>query len=297
MRYAVAHGQRSGRGRAGLLARKALHRLRDAGHEVTLIEESSIEATRTACRALIDDGVDVLAVAGGDGMVSMAIDVCVGSRTAVAILPAGTGNDSARSLGIPLRPEAAVQTLMDGRRRRVDTIHVPELGRYLLGSLTAALDARINHRATTFPRILGAANYTLATLVEVARLPWTQPLHYRLEIDGVIEEVDTLVVTVANLSHFGGGLPIVPQADHSDGQLALVLVRPLSPTSALGLVHQLRQARHSEHPAVQIRPVERVRIWGPSDVLPHGDGEALSPLPLTAQVAPANLEVIVPALT
>ena len=100
MRYAVAHGRRSGRGGAAALGAEAVARLRTAGHDVLEIEAGSLDEARARCRAAVTGGVDVLAVAGGDGAVSLATDLCAGTGTAVGILPAGTGNDNARSLGV-----------------------------------------------------------------------------------------------------------------------------------------------------------------------------------------------------
>lgn len=297
-RYAVAHGRRSGRGGAARLGGEAVARLRAGGHEVLELECDTLEAAREACRRAVDDGVEVLVVAGGDGIVSLATDACAGTSTAVGILPAGSGNDAARSLGIPLRPAGSLRLLLEGSRRRLDTIHVEELDRHVLGSVAGALDARINHRAALLPRRLGATSYTLAALVEVARLPRTEPLRYRLVLDGEHEQIDLLVVTVANLPYFGGGLRIAPDADPSDGLLDLVVIHPVGPLSALRLLAAVRAGRHAtDHPGVQIRRVRSVRLDGPGDVIAHGDGEALRGFPLTLSVAPANLEVIAPPLT
>lgn len=299
MRYAVAHGRRSGRGGAAALGAEAVARLRASGHEVTEIEAGSYQEARARCADAVADGVDVLAVAGGDGVVSLAADLCAGTRTAVGILPAGTGNDNARSLGIG-GGEAAVATLLNGRRRTLDTLHVVELDRHVLGSVDAGLDARIAHRATLLPRRLGAATYTVATLVEIARLRWTPPLHYRLTVVGpqgaTTEELDALVVVPANMPYLGGGLHLSPGSDPADGLLDLVVIRPVTPARALALLRAVRAGRHTSMPEVEVRPATRVRIEGPADVLAHGDGEALAPLPLTVEVRPSSLQVVVPAL-
>ena len=80
------------------------------------------------------------------------------------------------------------------------------------------------------------------------------------------------------------------------GLLDLVVVRPVTPARALVLLRAVRAGRHTAMPEVEVRRATRVRVEGPTDVLAHGDGEALAPLPLTVQVANANLQVIVPAL-
>lgn len=296
MRYAVAHGRRAGRGGAAELGALAVRRLRAQGHDVVEVAASTLEEARAACAALVADGVDVLAVAGGDGVVSLATDLCAGTGTAVGILPAGTGNDAARSLGIPLGRDAALEVLLQGAPRTVDTLLLPGHGQHLLGNVLGALDARIAHRATRLPRRLGPATYTVAALVEIALLPRQQPLHYRLTVDGEPFDVDALVVVAANLPYVGGGLHIAPDADPGDGRLDLVVIRPVGPREALGLLSAVREGRHTRHRAVDIVRARTVRIEGPDDVVAHGDGEAVGPLPLTVDLDPSSLRVIVPPL-
>lgn len=303
MRYAVAHGRRRWpRGGPAGLGARAVRALRGAGHEVVEVVAGSIGEARAASAALVADGIDVLVVTGGDGVVSMATDLCVGTGTAVGILPDGTGNDCARSLSVPVAPgrrasDRAVDLLLADRRRTVDTLRVVELGRHVLSSVPAALDARISARANSWPRGLGPAAYSLSALVEIALLRRQPPLRYRLTLDGRTEELEALVVVPANLPFFGGGLRIAPDADPADGLLDLVLIRPVTPTDALGLLRAVRSGRHTSHPAVSCTRARQVTIEGPPDVVAQGDGEPLAPLPLTVQVSPASLQVVAPPLT
>lgn len=297
MRYAVAHGRRSGHGGAAALGAEGVRRLRSVGHEVQEIEAATLEEARHACAAAVADGVDVLAVAGGDGLVSMATDLCAGTGTAVGILPAGTGNDNARSLGIPVAPHGSIDVLLAGHVRTVDTLLVRELDQHVLGSVLGALDARIAHRATRLPRRLGAASYTVAALVEIALLARQEPLDYVLTVDGRAHEVDALVVAAANMPYVGGGLRVAPDADPVDGLLDLVVIRPVGPRAALGLLRDVRAGLHTAHPAVEVHRARSVRVEGPVDVVAHGDGDPLAPLPLTVQVDPSSLRVVAPPLT
>lgn len=297
MRYAVAHG-RPGRRRRGSAqrGREAAERLRRAGHEVTEVVASAPDRARSACAALVADGVDVLVVSGGDGVVSLATDLCAGTSTAVGIVPAGSGNDNARSLGIPLGLDGAVEVLLADHRRTVDTLHVVELDRHVLSSVPSALDARISDRGNRWPRGLGSATYTLSALVEIALLRRQPPLHYVLTVDGVAEALEALVVAPANMAYFGGGLKIAPDADPGDGLLDLVVIRPVTVTEAVGLLRAVRAGRHTRHPAVRTTRAREVRIEGPPDIVTQGDGEPLAPLPLTVRVDPASLQVVAPPL-
>lgn len=293
MRYAVVHGRRR-RQPVGV------DLLRADGHEVSEVVADTLAQAGSACAALVAQGVDVLVVAGGDGLVSMGTDLCAGTGTALAILPGGTGNDNARSLGIPAGAggrREALEILRADVRRRVDTLWLPELGRHVLGSVCCALDARIAARADRWPRQLGAATYTLSALVEVALLRRQPPLSFRLRIDGHQQSLDALVLAPANMPYLGGGLPLAPDADPADGLLDLVVVTPVGPRQALRVLRAVRAGRHTDHPAVRIVRAREVRIEGPADVLTHGDGEALAPLPLTVQVRGSSLQVVAPALT
>lgn len=295
MRYAVAHGRRAGRGRGAGLAAAATARLRAAGHDVVEIAASSHEEAHAAATAARDAGVDVLVAVGGDGVVSTCADVCAGTGATLGIVPAGTGNDAARSLGIPVGA-AAVDLLLTGAARPLDTLEVVELDRHVIGSVLGALDARIAHRATRLPRRLGAATYTVATLVEIALLTRQEPLHHRLRIDGTLLEVDALVVVAANTPYVGGGLQVAPPADPHDGELDLVIIRPVGVREALGLLRAVRAGSHAEHPRVELHRAREVVLDGPGDVLAHGDGEPLAGLPLTVRTAASSLRVITPAL-
>ncbi|MGO0577879.1 diacylglycerol/lipid kinase family protein [Ornithinimicrobium panacihumi] len=299
MRYAVAHGRRPGRLRRGSadVGAAAVRALRSAGHEILEVSADTVEEARASCATLVGEGLDVLVVVGGDGAVSLATDLCAGTGTAVGILPAGTGNDSARSLGIPFAPPAALQVLLAGHRRTIDTLHVPELDRHVIGSTPSALDARISARVNGSTRQLGSFSYTASALVEIALLRRQPPLHYRLTVDGVTEELGALVVVPCNLPYLGGGLHLVPEADPADGLLDLVVIRPVRPREALDVLRAVRKAAHTDHPAVRITRAREVRIEGPEDIVAQADGDELGPLPLTVRVAGSNLQVIAPPLT
>lgn len=295
MRYALAHGRRSGRRGGAVLGEQAVRRLRAEGHDVVEVVGDSLEQVRAACAALVADGVDVLAVAGGDGLVSLGADVCAGAGTTLGILPAGTGNDNARSLRLPRDPDAAIDVLLTGTPRTVDTLHLSDLDRRVLGSVCCALDARINARANEWPRWLGASSYTLSALVEIALLRRQPPLHYRLEVDGRTRDLDALIVVAATMPYLGGGLPLAPDADPADGLLDLVVVSPVSPPEAVGLLRAIRAGRHTSHPAVHLTRAREVLVEGPPDIVAHGDGEPLVALPLGVRVDPASLRVLTPA--
>ncbi|WP_256841577.1 diacylglycerol/lipid kinase family protein [Ornithinimicrobium cryptoxanthini] len=290
-RYAVLHGPRSGRRGAGAVGEQVVEQLRAAGQQVHELVAATVDEAREACQGAVRDGIEALVAVGGDGVVQIAAGQVVGSGTALGIVPSGTGNDNARSLGIPLRIDAAVATLLSGTRRSIDLIHVDPLDRHVVGSVPCGLDALIAARAATLPRWLGAQSYTVAVLPELVRL---RPMAYRLELDDQVLELDALVVAVCNMPVYGGGMRIAPDADPGDGLLDVIIIKPVGATSAVRLLAGVFSGRHSNHPSVRIERARRVSVAGP-ELVAHGDGEALCPLPVDCSVVPGAIDVLVPA--
>lgn len=289
-RYAVLHGPRSGRGRAGERGIAVTAALRAAGQQVHDLEASGVEQARRACRVAVDEGVQVLVVVGGDGAVGLAAGACRGTGTALGIVPSGTGNDNARSLGIPLAPNEAIETLLHDARRRVDLIEVAPTGKVVLGSVPAAIDARIAARGTRLPKWLGPAVYAVATLPEIPQL---RPQPYRLELDGQPWETEALVVAACNMPIYGGGMRIAPDADPTDGLLDVVVIGRVGARQAAGLLARVFSGSHVGHPSVGVRRAATVRIEGP-DLVAFGDGDAVGPLPVTCTALPGAVQVVVP---
>lgn len=265
-------------------------RLRAAGQQVTEIEAATREAAQTVCRRAVEEGVETLVAVGGDGVVQIAANALTGSSTALGIVPAGTGNDNARSLDIPLKTDAAVQTLLTGVRRPVDLIHVSPYDLHVVGSVPCGLDALIASRASTLPRWLGAQSYTVATVPEIIRL---RPMDYRLELDGQVLETRALVVAVCNMPIYGGGMRIAPEADPGDGLLDVIIIEAVGAAAAVQLLKGVFSGRHAEHPAVRIERAATVSVAGPQ-LTAYGDGDPIGPLPVDCTVVPAALEVMVP---
>lgn len=289
-RYAVLHGPLSGRGHAAARGVAVVRALREAGQQVHALEAASVQEAREACRVAVEEGVEVLAVVGGDGVVGLAAGACAGTETALGIVPSGTGNDGARSLRVPLGQRAATEVLLGNLRRRVDLIRVDPVGRVVLGSVPAGIDARIAARAAALPKWLGPAVYACATVPEIPRL---RPAPYELELDGEPWGVSALVVAVCNTDTYGGGMLIAPGADPADGQLDCVVITSVSAGQAAGLLARVFRGRHVGHPSVHIRRASTVTVRGP-ELVAHGDGEAIGPLPVTCTVLPGAVEVVVP---
>ncbi|RYU11567.1 diacylglycerol kinase [Nocardioides iriomotensis] len=279
----------SGKGRGSRTAAIALPRLRDAGFRVLeMTGRDADEALDLACR-VVADGVESLVVVGGDGMVHVGVQAVAGTGTNLGIIPCGTGNDVARYLDIPRTdPQLAADVVVGSRVRTIDLAKAGPT--YFTTVLASGFDSKVNERANamTWPR--GQMRYNLATLAELRVF---EPLPYVLDLDGTERRVDAMLVAVGNGESFGGGLRITHGALLDDGMLDVVIVKPMSKPRLLRVYPMLFSGKHVGIPEYEHHRVRSVTVAAPG-IVAYADGERLGPLPLTVDVAPGALRVLVP---
>lgn len=279
----------AGNGAGSRTASIALPRLREAGFDVRPLQgRNGDEALELAHRA-VADGVESLVVVGGDGMVHVAVQALAGTATNLGTIPAGSGNDLARHLGIPRKdPQSAADVVIGSHVRRIDLARAG--GTYFATVLAAGFDSTVNERANRMRWPKGRMRYTLATLAELRVF---EPLHYTLELDGEPHDVDAMLVAVGNSPSFGGGLRITHGAEIDDGLLDVVIIRPMSKIELVRTYPKLYSGRHVSHPQYEHHRVRTVTIAAPG-VVGYADGERVGALPLTVEVVPGALRVLAP---
>jgi diacylglycerol kinase (ATP) len=279
----------SGKGKGARTVDTALPRLRDAGYVVrNLVGRDGDEALDLA-RQCVDDGVETLVVVGGDGMVHLALQAVAASETRLGLIPAGTGNDVARYFDIPRKDTAAAtDVVIGGKEKRVDLARIGS--RYFVTVLAAGFDAIVNERANdmTWPR--GQMRYNVATLAELRTF---KPIPYVLDIDGEQHRFEAMMVAVGNGPSFGGGLRITEGAVLDDGLLDVVVIRPMSKLELVRTYPKLFKGTHVHHPDYRHHHARKVTIAAPG-ITAYADGERIAALPLTVEVAPLALRVLVP---
>lgn len=279
----------SGRGRGARLPDVVLPRLRDAGFVVrNLRSRDSDEATELA-RQCAADGVESLVVVGGDGMINSVIQALAYTDTRLGVIPSGTGNDVARYFGIPRKdPVAAADVVIGGRERTIDLARAGR--RYFATVLAAGFDAIVNERANRMSWPRGQMRYNIATLAE---LPTFKPIPYVLEIDGEQQRLEAMMVAVGNGPSFGGGLRLTEGARLDDGLLDVVAILPTTKRDLIATYPKLFTGAVIHHPRYRHYAARSVTVAAPG-IVAYADGERIAPLPLTVDVAPAALRVLVP---
>lgn len=242
---------------------------------------------------------DALLVMGGDGMMHLGANACAGTDVTLGMIPAGTGNDSCRGLGLPpANPVAAARVVIGGHTRRVDLARATgtmvgahrDTGEYVVSVLSTGFDARVNLRANhaVFPR--GRLRYAYSALIELASF---EPRDYRLTIDGQVREVSAMVVAVGNAGFLGGGMRICPHADVTDGRLDVTIVHPVSRMTLVRLMPALFTGDFIRDPAVELLRAEEVTVDG-RGLVAMADGDELGRVPITMAAAPGVLDIFTP---
>ena len=274
--------------------RQVVDALRKAGHDAQEIVESSYGALRTATRAALRDD-SVLVVVGGDGMAHLGAELALEAQIPLGVIPSGTGNDLARHTGLPLGSiPLAIGALLEALTqppRLIDvgvaTDHTGVQAPYVC-VLSAGFDAIVNERANTIRFPKGRHRYTLALLIELAKL---RVLDYRVTIDGEDFSGQYLLVAVANSQSFGGGMKVTPEAEIDDGILDVLLLKPLSRLNFLRIYPRVFKGTHVSDRRVIIQRGRNVSIEC-DGVVAYADGERMGPLPVDINVSHRALQLL-----
>lgn len=286
----------AGKGRSQAALPQVGGALRDVGFDVSIQLSRDFAEAQAMVQGAVESGVDVLAVMGGDGMMHLGVNTVAAAhqagdrRTTLGLIPAGTGNDLCRGLGLdPADPVAATSVIAAGHAEPRDLIHVAD--RYIGTVIGTGFDALVNARANRLPWPRGQSRYALATLAELRTF---SPLRYRLTVDGRTLTLDAMLVAIGNTSSYGGGMKICPDADPTDGLLDVTIVHPVSRLKLVQLLPRMYSGTFVRDACVEQLQAHDVVLEG-TQLVGYGDGERIGPAPLTVTSMTAALPVFVPA--
>ncbi len=268
---------------------------------IEIVEVETEDETRDAATAAARDGIRTVVAAGGDGTLHlvvnglMAVGDSAGERPDLGLLPLGTGNDFARTLGLPLGDVAGCLTcLPDGPRRALDLIHYAHEGRsgYAINVCAGGFSGTVGETLTPeFKASWGP----LAYLVGAAKLlPDLTDYHTVIAWDdGPAERIDAFNIVVANGRTAAGGQPVAPRANPEDGLLDVVVVRAGSALDIARLTALVLAGDYITDDAIVFNQVRSVRIESTPGMWFNVDGELRTNVPIAFEVVPGALNVIV----
>lgn len=261
------------------------------GAELSVQFSLSKQDGRAKARRAVSDGVKKLLVAGGDGMVNSIGSVLIGTDTALGVIPSGSGNGFARHFNIPLDVAKAVSALADAKTQAIDVAYAD--GHPFFVTCSLAWDAALVDAFEKSP-VRGVLPYVFAGVYKFFDYV-PEPFSICLDNGEEILLDDPLVCTIANLTQYGGGAQIAPNAQADDGKLQLVTLRqrdlpwiiPLIGKLFDGTIDRLEKIKTTEFTTLSVRRKKP----GPMQL----DGELVqAPAEILVCIRPRALNVLVP---
>ena len=281
--------------RGALAYDEVLRRLEAAG--VPIVAAYRVESGAALAETLdrvVADPPDLLVVGGGDGSVGCAAARVAGTGTALGVLPLGTANDFARTLGLPLDVPSACAALADGDVVDVDLGRLD--GRAFLNVASVGLSVAVAEAlGPRMKRWLGPLAYPVATLRAyrrhrpfTARLEFPNGDHEPLELD------DLLQVEVGNGRHYGGGNAVSPTAGIDDHLLDVSVIVRGRLRDHVDIARLLKDGSFVHHDRVVHVTTRAVRLETEPALPVNLDGEVVAQTPGTFTVDRNALLVVVP---
>ncbi|MGV0848597.1 diacylglycerol kinase [Mycolicibacterium phlei] len=299
MRLTLLTNPASGHGSAPHAAERAVAQFHRRGVDVVAIAGTDAAHARRLVEGALERGMDALVVVGGDGIVSLALQVLARSDTPLGIIPAGTGNDHAREFGIPTGdPEAAADVVVDALARGdAGTVDLGRIrgadgtDRWFGTVMAAGFDSLVSDRANRMRWPHGRMRYNLAMIAELSKL---RLLPFRLSFDGREMSTELTLTAFGNTRSYGGGMLICPGADPRDGLLDVTMVASASRTKLIRLFPTVFKGTHVNLDEVQTARARTITVDCPG-INAYADGEYICPLPVEVSAVPGALRILMPS--
>jgi len=245
------------------------------------------EATYLAQKAW-EQGFNTIVSVGGDGTIREIVKSLAGKEVKLGIIPAGTGNDFARTVGIPEDIEKSLDLIKRGNTRKVDVISCN--GEILINAAGAGLDAFVADCVNNEVKFLkGSAAYIFAVIKTLLRF---KPQEVEIILDGKVLKKRVWLVTVSNGRYYGGGMMICPTAQPDDGYLDVSIVNEVGKLEILRFLPKVFTGRHTTHRSYETIRGKKVTIKSRSPILVHTDGDIIGVTPKTFEVWPGAINII-----
>ncbi|TLX73520.1 diacylglycerol kinase family lipid kinase [Labilibacter sediminis] len=232
---------------------------------------------------------DAVVAVGGDGTVNEVASKLVGTDTALAIIPTGSGNGLARFLHIPMRLTKAIQSLNWFNEKKIDTLKVNQYCSVNVAGI--GFDAHISHNFEG-RKLRGPLGYLQLITTEFGTYKADT---YSMNINGSLLKRKAFLISFANSSQYGNNIHIAPNAKIDDGLMDVCIIDDFPKFTAPAMIYKLIERSINKDEKEEILRTKKVVINHPDIIKAHIDGE---PVTLGKQaiieINPLSLKVIVP---
>lgn len=266
---------------------EGVNRLHDAGFDVEQVQSNSPSESRQAVESR-SQKIDLVILAGGDGTISSMAETLLRCKLAFAVLPMGTANDLARSLGVAGSLDEAFNAIISNHRQRIDIGAVD--GHYFFNTAQIGLGVKVAEELTDdVKKRWGVFSYLKALFAALAR---SGRFTVRVNVDGRSYRMKSMHLAVGNGRFYGGGNIICEDAYIDDGLLSLYSLKPQKAWKLLFLAPLLRMGSQQRARRIFTATGRQIDIRTTHPMAIYADGEPISQTPARFEVHPAALEAI-----
>lgn len=287
--WLIVLNRSSGRGNVDRKLRQFVELCKQNNVSYEIVDKDSATETSKAITERLSAGeVETLIAFGGDGMVSLCIQLVARTSICFCVVPTGTGNDFARSIGTYRKPIKSIfNTILQEKPTSMDVAVADNFAekRFFVQVLSSGFDASVNELANAIEAPIGKLKYTIAMLM---KLPRFKSIDFEILVDSQKMNMNSMLVVVANGRSYGGGMKILPNASFQDGKLDLLYVDPVSKFTLLMIFPLIFKGWHLKHPAVHVVTGKSIELKANTNA--YADGEFVSQLPLKISVIPNGLQ-------
>lgn len=279
----------AGKGHTDTIKRFIHREMRKRGLDYDFFSHEDMNRAKEVVKAYAES-YDIVVSVGGDGTNQFILECLMETNQRnLGILPTGTGNDFAKALGFKGSFPKSLRRILDGSPHPTDIGKVGN--RYFLNTASMGFDVEVIETYDALPRPkLGSLSYLLSVFLNIFTYE-SKP--FSLSTEGEEVKGEHLLFVCGNGRYYGGGMPIAPKADPSDGYLDLVRIHDISNKNVAKFLPKLARGRHlGIREFVDFRRVKKVTVDFENGELLNLDGE-LFPVesPLTIEVLPGEISL------
>ncbi|HMA23065.1 MAG: diacylglycerol/lipid kinase family protein [Gemmatimonas sp.] len=261
--------------------------VRDKGHLVEVLPTFESGDAAVLASSAARRGVDVVAVAGGDGTVNEVVNGLDGYDVPLGIIPVGTANDFARQVGIPADADHAMDVILQRKPKRLDTASLN--GRRFLNVSTGGVGAEATAETPAEAKeSLGALAYAITGMRKLADF---RAQRARFAGDEFEYEGEFLMFAVGLTRSTGGGTLVTPMASATDGLLDLCIVERMSRGEFARTALRVKRGEHIGQEGVHYVQLKSVTIEAEEPIAVNVDGEMSNARRLVYRARPRDLWV------
>ncbi len=238
---------------------------------------------------VIKNGATTVIAVGGDGTLHEVINGFSDfDKVAMGIIPCGTGNDFASALNLPFDVEKALDLIIDGTPKYTDFMQMPTVrGLNVIGT---GIDVDVLKRYAKKKKKNKLA-YTTSLIKTLFKFNYVK---FGADIDGEKEEYTSFIACIANGNRYGGGIPICPPADATDGSLNFVAVDQMKKLKIINAFLKLKKGKLLTLKQSHHKLAKRIEIFPEGEYTVNVDGELYDNIPFVVEVISNTLRLYRP---